>query len=147
MTMVPKATLTVVTLGVADLARSIRFYEALGFRRHMADAEGVAFFEAGGAALALFPWDALAADAAVPDQPRPQAFRGTTLAWNCNSPAEVDEVFAHALACGAAEMKKPQPTFYGGYCCYFADPDGHLWEVVQAPGITVSDDGRVALPD
>lgn len=140
--------LTAITLGVADMARSIRFYDALGFIRRMRKTgEEVAFFDAGGLILALYPWDKLAADATLPDQPRPQTFRGMTLAWNRASPAEVEAAMAHALNCGARLIKKPHETFYGGYSGYFADPDGHPWEVVCAPGFQLGADGRVSLPD
>ena len=69
--------------------------------------------------------------------PRPQAFRGTTLAWNCATPAEVDAAFAKAVAAGAKPLRPPEKTDYGGYRGYFSDPDGHVWEVVQAPGFTL----------
>lgn len=142
------ARLTVVTLGVDDMKRSIAFYEAMGFQRRMAaTGEDVAFFAAGGCVIALFPWDKLAEDANLPEMPRPKAFRGVTLAWNCATPDEVDETFARVMAVGGVALKRPQPTFYGGYCGYFADPDGHHWEIVQAPGIDVTADGRVELPD
>ena len=78
---------------------------------------------------------------------RPQAFRGATLAWNCKTPAEVDAAFARAMAAGAKPLRKPEKTDYGGYRGYFADPDGHVWEVVQAPGFAFTDDGRLILPD
>ena len=98
--------------------------------------------------LALWDWDKLADDAALPPQPRPQTFRGSTLAWNCATPAEVDAVFAQGAwrrrdGCCAS----PEKTEYGGYRGYFADPDGHAWEVVQAPGFTFTADGRLILPD
>src|SRR5579872_1226264 len=129
---------TVVTLGVANMARSIAFYEGLGFRRKMrSTGEVVAFFDAGASVLALYPWDKLAADAKLPDQPRPTAFRGVTLAWNCSSAAEV-VVLKHALEQGAKLLKGAQQTDYGGYAGYFADPDDHPWEVVAAPGIEVT---------
>lgn len=140
--------LTVVTLGVRDMRRSIAFYDALGFRRRMkATGEDVAFFEAGGCVVGLFGWDKLAEDAQLPAEPRPVAFRGVTLAWNCGSSTEVDDAFALALSSGATVLKKPHDTFYGGYSGYFADPDGHAWEVVTAPGIEIQPDGRVSLPD
>jgi catechol 2,3-dioxygenase-like lactoylglutathione lyase family enzyme len=143
-----KPCLTVVTLGVADMKASIRFYEALGFARRMrGSGEVVAFFDAGGAVLALHPWDKLAEDAAMWDKPRPQAFRGMTLAWNRNTPQEVDAALAHALAAGARLLKEAHPTSYGGYSGYFTDPDGHPWEVVCAPGIAVGADGRLTLPE
>ena len=140
--------LTVVTLGVASMTASIAFYERLGFARKMRQTgDEVAFFDAGGIVLALYPWDALAADATVPGAPRPQAFRGMTLAWNRSSPQEVDDAMAHALAAGARSLKRPHKTHYGGYSGYFTDPDGHAWEIVCAPGIAVAADGRVTLPD
>ena len=146
--MAPKPCLTVITLGVADMKTSTRFYGALGFaRRLQATGEQVAFFDAGSVVLGLYPWDKLADDAAMPDQPRPQVFRGMTLAWNRSTPDEVEEAMSHALSAGARPIKKPHKTFYGGYSGYFADPDGHLWEVVCAPGIDVQADGRVALGD
>jgi predicted lactoylglutathione lyase len=144
----PVARLTVITLGVSDMRVSIAFYEALGFaRKFRATGEEVAFFETGGAVLALYPWSKLALDAALPDQPRPAAFRGTTLAWNCRTTAEVDAVLAFALAKGAALLKPAHQTEYGGYSGYFSDPDGHPWEVVVARGIKVGEDRRVHLPD
>lgn len=144
----PPARFTVVTLGVADVPASARFYEALGFVRKMrATGDVVAFFHTGATVLALYPWDKLAGDAQVPDTPRPQAFRGVTLAWNCSSPAEVDRAMAHALAVGGRPVKPAHATSYGGYSGYFADPDGHLWEIVVAPGLSVSDNGLLAVPD
>jgi len=144
----PIPRLTVITLGVADMRRSIAFYEALGFVRKMrATGEVVAFFETGATAIGLFPWDRLADDATLPDQPRPVAFRGTTLAWNCYSPEEVDEVIEFAVSKGARRLNAAHKTDYGGYSGYFADPDGHPWEAVVAPGIEVGLDRRVHLPD
>ena len=140
--------LNVVTLGVRDFQVSAAFYTALGFvRKFRATGDEIAFFEAGGAVLALFRWDALAADARLPAAPEPGAFRGMTLAWNCNMSAEVDVAFARALAAGATPLRQPGATDYGGYCGYFADPNGHVWEVVQAPGLSVTEDGRLVLPD
>ncbi|BBB97595.1 catechol 2,3-dioxygenase-like lactoylglutathione lyase family enzyme [Bradyrhizobium japonicum] len=144
----PTARFTVLTLGVSDMRASIGFYESLGFTRKMrATGEEVAFFETGGTVLGLFPWHLLAADAGLPDQPRPSAFRGVAIAWNCNDDAEVDRVMAFALSKGARLLKPAQPTSYGGYCGYFGDPDGHAWEVVRAPGFEVRDDRRVSIPD
>lgn len=145
---VPIPRLTVITLGVNDIRASIAFYEALGFaRKFRATGEAVAFFETGGTVRALFPWDQLAQDATLPDHPRPTGFRGATLAWNCRSPEEVGLVLEFAVSKGATLLKAPHQTDYGGYSGYFADPDGHPWEVVVAPGIEVGDDRRVHLPD
>src|SRR3982074_3182264 len=87
----PAARLTMITLGVSNMRASIAFYQALGFaRRFQATGEVVAFFDTGGTAIGLFPWDHLAQDVTLPERPRPQAFRGMTMAWNCSSRQEVD---------------------------------------------------------
>jgi uncharacterized protein len=144
----PVPRLTVVTLGVSDMRASIAFYEALGFPRKLrATGENVAFFDTGGSVLALYPWDQLAQDVTLPVAPRPKAFRGTTLAWNCLIRDEVDAVIKFAVSKGALILKRPCETDYGGYSGYFADPDGHAWEVVVAPGLEVGEDRRVHLPD
>jgi uncharacterized protein len=144
----PIPRLTVITLGVADMRRSIAFYEGLGFtRKFRATGEAVAFFDTGATVIGLFPWDQLAQDTALPDQPRPVAFRGVTLAWNCSSAEEVDEVIEFAVSRGARLLKPAHKTDYGGYSGYFIDPDGHPWEAVVAPNIRMGEDGRVYLPD
>ena len=144
----PSPKLTAVTLGVRDVPASARFYEALGFKRKFrATGDEIAFFEAGGVVLALWDWDKLAEDSVVSSQPRPQTFRGATFAWNCATPAEVDAAFAKAMAAGARPAAPPEKTEYGGYRGYFSDPDGHVWEVVQAPGFTFTEDGRLILPE
>ena len=144
----PVPRLTVITLGVSDIRASIAFYKALGFeRRFRATGEAVAFFDTGGTVIALFPWDELARDTTLAEQPRPAHFRGVTLAWNCRSTDEVDAVLKFAISKGASLLKPARRTDYGGYSGYFVDPDGHPWEVVVAPGIEVGDDRRVHLPD
>ncbi|GLR98132.1 MULTISPECIES: VOC family protein [Bradyrhizobium] len=144
----PLPRLTVVTLGVSDIRASIAFYDALGFSRRLkATGEAVAFYDAGGPVLALYPWDQLAADATLQDAPRPSTFRGMTLAWNCRTREEVDAVLAFAIRKGASLLKAAHETDYGGYSGYFTDPDGHPWEVVVAPGIEVGEDRRVHLAD
>jgi predicted lactoylglutathione lyase len=144
----PIARFTMITLGVSNMHASIAFYEALGFtRKFRATGEVVAFFDTGGTAIGLFPWDQLAQDATLPERPRPQAFRGVTLAWNCGSAEEVDAVLDFAIAKGASLLKAAHKTDYGGYSGYFADPDNHPWEVVVAPGIEVGEDRRIQLPD
>jgi uncharacterized glyoxalase superfamily protein PhnB len=142
----PDAILSLVTLGVSDLKRSIAFYEALGFRRKATKASGVGVFQAGAMSFAVWPADELAQDsnAAMTQAP---AFRGVALAWNCRSEAEVDAAIARASSAGATVPKAPQKTFWGGYAGYFADPDGHLWEVAHNPHWPLTDDGRLALPD
>jgi catechol 2,3-dioxygenase-like lactoylglutathione lyase family enzyme len=140
--------LNAVTLGVTDFARSVRFYEELGLPRKMhATGDEIAFFDAGGIVLSLFRWNMLAEDATLPDLPRPHGFRGTTLARMCRTDAEVDALMAHALSIGARLLKPAHHTPFGGYSGYFADPDGHPWEAVRAPGFSFTDDGRVVLPD
>jgi catechol 2,3-dioxygenase-like lactoylglutathione lyase family enzyme len=140
--------LNAVTLGVSDFARSVRFYSDLGFeRRFKATGDEIAFFDAGGLILSLFRWGMLAEDAQVPAQPRPEAFRGITLAQLCRSDAEVDALIAKALGAGATLLKPAQETSFGGYSGYFVDPDGHVWEAVRAPNFEFTADGRVTLPD
>ncbi|RXT53401.1 VOC family protein [Bradyrhizobium betae] len=144
----PIPRLTVITLGVSDIRASIAFYDSLGFARRLkVTGEAVAFYDTGGPVLGLFPWDQLAADAKLPDQPRPTTFCGITLAWNCRTREEVDAVLAFALDKGARLLKPAHETDYGGYSGYFADPDGHPWEVVVAPGIEVGEDRRVHLAE
>jgi predicted lactoylglutathione lyase len=144
----PMTKLTAITLGVRDVPASARFYKALGFeRKFRATGDEIVFLDAGGVVLALWSWDKLAEDSVVTSQPRPQTFRGSTLAWNCATPADVDAAFDKAIAAGAAVLRRPEKTDYGGYRGYFADPDGHVWEIVQAPGFAFTDDGRLILPD
>jgi uncharacterized protein len=139
---------TVITLGVSEMRQSIAFYASLGFtRKFRSTGEAVAFFDTGGTVIALYPRTELARDAAVPDMPRPDGFRGVTLAWNCRAMEEVDAALAFALSKGARLLKPAEVTDYGGYAAYFTDPDGHVWEIVVAPGIEVGDDARVYLPD
>ncbi len=140
--------LTVVTLGVRDVRASAAFYERLGFeRKFRATGDEIAFFDAGGLVLALWDWSKLGTDAALPVEPTPQAFRGSTLAWNRRTRPEVDESFTRAIEAGGRPLRAPESTDYGGYRGYFADPDGHAWEVVTAPGFDFTDDGRLILPD
>src|SRR3954467_13250564 len=125
-TKAPTPRFTVITLGVSDMRASIAFYEALGFARKMrAPGEAVAFFDTGGTVIGLFPWDQLAADVTLVDQPRPKTFRGVTLAWNCGSKEEVDQVLDFAISQGASLLKPAHQTEYGGYSGYFGDPDNH----------------------
>src|SRR5262249_38820446 len=112
----PRPTLTAVTLGVRDVPVSARFYEALGFtRKFRATGDDIAFFEAGGIALVVWDWKRLADDVSEDDEPRPSAFRGTTLAWNCTSPEEVDAALEQAIAAGARLLREASKTDYGGY--------------------------------
>jgi hypothetical protein len=135
---------SLITLGVADLAVSRRFYEALGWR--CVEVEETVFVQAGGSAVVLWGRDKLAADAGIED-PGGGGFGGVALAQNVRTPAEVDEVIAAAEAAGATITKPAEETFYGGYAAYFADPDGHLWEIAHNPGFTLAEDGSLVLPD
>jgi uncharacterized protein len=134
--------LSLVTLGVTDLERAIRFYTDLGWRRTGDDTD-VAFFQAGGVVFALWSRASLAEDSAVRDN---GGWGGVTLAHNVGSPAEVDAVIEEARAAGAAIGREPATTFWGGYSGVFLDPDGHPWEVAHNPGWTLDSDGRVQLP-
>ncbi len=135
--------LSIVTLGVADVARSRAFYERLGWRPSAASQDAIAFFQLGALGLALFARDALAADAGVPAM---ASGPGLTLAQNYASPAEVDEAYAAALAAGATSLKPPHPAFWGGYSGYVADPDGFAWELCHNPFFALREDGSVTLP-
>jgi len=123
--------ISLITLGVKDLARSIQFYEqGLGLQRMESPPE-VAFFPLNGTWLGLFGWDALAEDAHLPAEGN--GFRGVSLAHNLQSEAEVDELMQQAVAAGGTLVKQPQKVFWGGYSGYFKDPDGHLWEIAHNP--------------
>jgi catechol 2,3-dioxygenase-like lactoylglutathione lyase family enzyme len=134
-----------ITLGVSDFQRSVTFYrDGLGFPLSQASKDDVAFFRTGGIVLALYPFDKLAEDAHVPGEG--SGFRGVTLAHNVRSREEVGEVLALAAGAGATITKPAQDTFWGGHGGYFADPDGHLWEVVWNPFFPFAEDGRVVVP-
>lgn len=119
--------MSLITLGEGDLERSRQFYERLGWRRSMAQAKGVVFFQLGGMGLSLYPRQGLAKDAGV--SPDSQGFSGFSLGYNTRTREEVDSVLAQAGAAGARIVKPAQEAFWGGYSGYFADPDGFLWEV------------------
>lgn len=124
--------ISIVTLGVSDLRRSVRFYwDGLGLPLREGSGDVIAFFETRGTWLALFPRDALAADAEVPSDGG--GFAGFTLAHNVRSRVEVDAVLNQAESSGARIVKRARETDWGGYSGYFADPDGHLWEVAWNP--------------
>jgi uncharacterized protein len=134
---------SLITLGVADVATSRAFYEALGWRG--TEVEETVFFQAGGSAVVLWSREKLAADGELAD-PGVDGFGGVALAQNVRSREEVDEIAAAAEAAGATITKRPAETFYGGYAVYFTDPDGHAWEVAHNPGFTLADDGSLQLP-
>ncbi len=137
--------ITLITLGVADLARSQDFYQRLGWRRSMAQAEGVVFFQVGGIGLALYPRDELAKDANL--SAKGSGFSGMTLAYNARNREEVDAVLAEASTAGAKILKPAEEAFWGGYSGYFADPDGFAWEVAWNPTFPIAADGSIRIPD
>ena len=135
---------TLITLGVADLVAARSFYARLGWLEHVESQETVVFFQMHGAVLGLFSLDALAKD-----QGRPDAQLGVgaiTLAQNFATETEVDSAFATALAAGGTALKAPEKVFWGGYSGYWADPDGHVWEVAMNPFWPLKDDGSLTLP-
>jgi catechol 2,3-dioxygenase-like lactoylglutathione lyase family enzyme len=134
--------LSLVTLGVRDLARARAFYEALGWTTNAAPDDDVVFFQAGGAIVSLWSREQLADDSGVEDS---GGWGGVTLAHNVRSPAEVDAVLAEADAAGATILRSGAATFWGGYSGAFADPDGHPWEVAHNPHWTLDADGSVRL--
>lgn len=143
MTRLPQR-LTMVTLAVADVARSTAFYESLGWSRSAASQETITFFTTQGSVVALFGRESLAHDVGVPAEG--EGFRGVTLALNCDSREEVDETFAAWCAAGAEAVKQPEAVFWGGYSSYVADPDGHLWEIAHNPFSPNDENGLMQLP-
>jgi catechol 2,3-dioxygenase-like lactoylglutathione lyase family enzyme len=136
---------SLITLGVGDVARAQAFYEALGW--HLGggvddDSDHVAFFQMPGSIVALWDRGKLAADSGVTDG---GGWGGVTIAYNVNSPEEVDAVIAEARTAGARIARPGAATVWGGYSGVFVDPDGHPWEVAHNPGWTVHDDGRTTL--
>jgi catechol 2,3-dioxygenase-like lactoylglutathione lyase family enzyme len=141
------ANFTIVTLGVADLDRSARFYRDLGWEQRGDLAQGITWFKTSGTWLGLFGYDALAEDAAVPVTPESDlpAYRGITLALNLADEDAVDLAFARVHEVGGVIVKPAHRTGWGGYSGYFADPDGHLWEICHNPGFPLDADGRIEI--
>ena len=133
---------SLVTLGVADLARARTFYESLGWTTGAAPGDDVVFFQAGCMIVALWGRDRLAEDSGVEDT---GGWGGITLAYNCRSAEEVDAVIEEARAASGRVIREGAKTFWGGYSGVFADPDGHPWEVAHNPHWTIADDGSVSL--
>jgi catechol 2,3-dioxygenase-like lactoylglutathione lyase family enzyme len=136
--------ISLVTLGVADVARARTFYERLGWRGQ--ELEQTVFFQAGGLALVLWERAKLAEDSGIED-PGGDGFGGIALAHNVRSGAEVDEVLGAAAEAGAVITQPARETLYGGYAGSFADPDGHIWEIAHNPGFPLADDGAITIPD
>ncbi len=138
--------LSVIALGVSDLERSRAFYEAgLGWSVAGGTNENIVFFQLSGIVLGLYPEALLAEDVTV-ESDRSGTFRGVTLAYNTRTKAEVDPVLRFAEQAGGRIVKPGQDAFWGGYSGYFADPDGHLWEVVWNPFWRLSDTGELHIP-
>ncbi|HET7745130.1 MAG TPA: VOC family protein [Gaiellaceae bacterium] len=134
--------ISLVTLGVSDLARSRAFYEALGWTTNAGPEDDVVFFQAGGTVVALWGRAQLAEDSVVTDR---GGWGGITLAYNTGSPEQVDAVLTEAEAAGATIARPGAETFWGGYSGVFHDPDGHAWEVAHNPHWTLEADGSVRL--
>ena len=138
--------ISMVTLGVADVARSTDFYESLGWRRSSASEDDwITFFAMQGSVLGIYGREPHAADVGV--DPAGSGFRGVTLALNCDSRDDVDAVVAAWVGAGATLVKAPQAVEWGGYSSYVADPDGHLWEIAHNPFSPNDEAGRMQLAD
>jgi catechol 2,3-dioxygenase-like lactoylglutathione lyase family enzyme len=136
--------ISLVTLGVDDVLAATRFYEALGLKKSHISGDSVAFFQLGPSVLALF-----GRDAARDDGNAGAVWTGNggiTLARVVGSEAEVDALIARAAAAGATILKEPQRAFWGGWHAFFADPDGHVWEIAHNPGFALDESGAVILP-
>jgi catechol 2,3-dioxygenase-like lactoylglutathione lyase family enzyme len=134
---------SLITLGVADVAASRAFYERLGWRVGL-DLEETVFFQLGGVILTLWGRDKLEQDSGVTDG---GGWGGVALAHNVVSRIEVDRVIDEARSAGARIAREPAETFYGGYAGVFIDPDGHPWEIAHNPGFELGDDGSIRLPE
>jgi catechol 2,3-dioxygenase-like lactoylglutathione lyase family enzyme len=139
---------SIVTLGVSDLDRSIRFYRDLGWEQRGDAANGIVWFKTAGTWIGLYGYEALADDAhldALPADEQPR-YRGVTLAINLASEDAVDLAFVRVREIGGVIVKPATRAEWGGYSGYFADPDGILWEIAYAPGFTIDEHGRLDIP-
>ncbi len=136
--------ISIVTLGVENLERARRFYEAMGLTRHAGTTDNVAFFQMGGSILALWPRSARAQDAGLKDDG--PGFSAVALAYNTRSDDEVDAVLKAAQRAGGSIVKPAQRAFWGGWYGYFADTEGHVWEVAHNPAFPIDAEGRISLP-
>lgn len=139
-----KQHLHLITLGVRDFEKSKKFYaDTLGWAPASASQDDVAFFQAGGVVLGVYPREKLAEDAMT--SPEGSGFSGITLAYNAQSEAEVDEIIGELKAKGVKIVKEPQKVFWGGYSSYFADPDDYHWEVAYNPFFPFDENGNLKL--
>jgi uncharacterized protein len=138
--------ISIITLGVADLERSYRFYhEGLGFPTKGSPTDGVIFFQTGGTRLALYPLQRLAEDVSPERSPERGAFPGITLAHNPRQKEQVEEILLLAERATGRIEKPAQDVFWGGYSGYFSDPDGYLWEVAYADFWEFNEDGSLIV--
>jgi catechol 2,3-dioxygenase-like lactoylglutathione lyase family enzyme len=137
--------LHLVTLGVADVGRAAKFYRALGLKRRLNKAEGVAFFDAGGVVISLYSREALERDAGL--EGSKSGFGGSSLAFNVSSEKAVDDALNAAENAGANILKRGHRVFWGGYIGYFRGPDGHVWEVAHNPQFPFNEHEQLVLPD
>jgi catechol 2,3-dioxygenase-like lactoylglutathione lyase family enzyme len=145
MTMKPR--ISIITLGVEDVAAATEFYLKVGLQKSGQSNDSVSFFQlSGGLVLAVWGRADLAKDALIDDR-GPKGFGGMALAYNATSPLEVDKLIAAFVAAGARLLKQPDKTFYGGYAGYVADPDGHVWEIAHNPAWELDETGGLTLPD
>ncbi len=134
--------ISLVTLGVADLARATAFYEALGWRRAAESLDEISFFQLAGQVMALYPRAMMAADLGRPAE----GSGAIALAQNLRSREAVDRQVAQAVSAGATVLRMPYETPWGGYVAYLADPDGHAWELSHVPMFPLAEDGTLTLP-
>lgn len=134
---------SIITIAVDDLERATRFYEAMGLARHAGITDGVAFFQMGGLILGLFPRASAEADSGITFGTAPSAIY---LAYNTRSDTEVDDVLAMAEKAGGRIVKPAGRAFWGGWYGYFADTEGHVWEVAHNPAFPIAEDGSISLP-
>ena len=138
--------LSMITLGVSDLQRSKAFYEQVVGWKSAPGPEGIVFFDLGGLVFSLYPLVDLVKDMNAGEVSSPDpAYHGFALAHNCRTKEEVDSIFSRLKANGATIVKDPEEVFWGGYSGYFADPDGHSWEVAYNPYWSIREDGSISM--
>ncbi|MCF6103210.1 VOC family protein [Mesorhizobium muleiense] len=138
-----EARISIITIAVDDFERATRFYEAMGLTRHAGITDGVAFFQMGGVILGLFPRASAEEDSGITFGTAPSAIY---LAYNTRSDAEVDDVLTMAENAGGRIVKPAGRAFWGGWYGYFADTEGHVWEVAHNPAFPIAEDGSISLP-